>query len=101
MSEAIANVKEKHPLAGKTVKLKCKPNPVCDLSEVQFIVEDWQSSVFGKSWMFCDGNPAALNYAIRAAFAGLPVDNNVVYGHDANTRLGYIIHVSELGDVIE
>jgi hypothetical protein len=86
---------EKHPLAGKEVKLKCL-NDRIGLNGSRFIIEDWQSNVFGKSWMFCDGNPAALQYAVRLVMAGLPIDNNVVYGHSAETGLGHIIHVSEI-----
>lgn len=49
--------------------------------------------------MFCDGNPACMKYAIRSAFAGLPTDNNVVYGKVGG--FGHIVHVSELGPVIQ
>lgn len=88
----------KHELAGKRVKLKCKPSP--DKLDGQiFLVEDWQVNVFGKSWMLCDGNPACLKYAMRSAFADLPTDNEVVYGKIG--PFGHLVHVSELGEVVE
>jgi hypothetical protein len=87
--------RDKHPLAGQTVVLSCKPGPD-NLSGKTFVIEDWQENVMGTSWMNCNGNPAALKYAMRSAFAGLPTDNEVVYGHDAQTGLAHIVHVSEI-----
>ncbi len=87
-------------MAGKTVILSCKDDPD-HLNGAPFIIEDWQINVFGKSWMFCDGNPAALKYAIRSSMAGLPLDNEVVYGKDARTGLGHIVHISELTEAEE
>jgi hypothetical protein len=43
--------------------------------------------------MLATGNPAALNYAMRAGTIGLPVDNEVVYGKIG--YLGYLVHTSE------
>ena len=90
-------MKEKHHLAGKTVILKCKPCPQ-ELNGKEFVVEDWQENVFGKSWMMCNGNPACLHYAVRSTFADLPLDNNVVYGKVG--AFGHIVHESELGEVL-
>ena len=84
---------EIHPLAGKTVKLKCKPDPE-KLNGQEFVVEDWWINVAGKSWMHCDGNPSCLNYAMRSGFVGLPTDDNVVYGKVGS--IGHIVHESEL-----
>lgn len=89
--------REKHELAGKTVILNCKPDPD-NLNGQQFVIEDWQENVFGKSWMFCDGNPACLKYAMRSVMSGLPMDNEVVYGKVG--PFGHLIHVSELGEVV-
>jgi len=88
---------DKHPLAGKTVILNCKPDPN-ELNGKEFHVEDYWENVAGKSWMVCDGNPACLHYAMRSAFVGLPTDNEVVYGKVGG--LGHLIHISELGQEI-
>ena len=83
-----------HPYAGQTVTL-------VDGVELdgQFggglAVEDWNDRVFGQSWQAMQGHPAALAYAVRAAAAGLPLDNDVVYGKTPD-GLGHLVHVSEL-----
>ena len=46
-----------------------------DMSGQDFIVEDWCENVLGRSWMHANGNPAALEYAIRHAAYGK--NNNV------------------------
>ena len=89
---------DKHPLAGQKVILNCKPDPD-GLNGNKFRVEDWQMNVMGRSWMVCDGNPACLKYAMRSAFAGLPTDNKVIYGHI--NGIGHLIHESELGEVVK
>jgi hypothetical protein len=94
--------KEGHPLAGRKVVLNSnvakdvvqglvKPGEV-------YRIEDWADRVYGRSWMDAEGNFAALHYAMRSA-QGLPLDDEVVYGHIG--ALGHIVHVSELGDVSE
>jgi hypothetical protein len=80
--------------AGRTFKLDAEG---IDGTEIR--VEDYWDRVTGGSWMFAEGNPAALNYAVRAAVAGLPTDNEVVYGKVDS--LGHIVHVSELGEAAE
>jgi hypothetical protein len=91
--------REKHPLAGKTVILKISgPDPV-GFNGSSFRVEDWWINVAGKSWMFCDGNPTCLGYAVRSAVARLPIDDDVLYGKVGG--LGHIFHESELGEVVE
>lgn len=93
-----------HLLAGQTVKLNIK-EPVgaryepesplfTELRAQEFDVEDWWDRVAGKSWMDCDGNPAALKYAMRSGFSKLPLDNEVVYGKVGS--YGHLVHVSEL-----
>lgn len=86
---------EAHPLAGQTVIL---PNDLKTLPPVpagsEFHIEDWWDHLTGGSWMFADGNPACLIYAMRSAGAGLPTDNEVVYGKVDG--LGHLVHVSEL-----
>jgi len=48
--------------------------------------------------MDANGNPAALIYAIRSGFDGLPTDDEVVYGKIGS--FGHLIHESELGEVV-
>jgi len=76
------------PLAGATVTLDLGSGPV------EFVVEDWWDRVAGKSWMFADGNPAAMGYAVRSGVKGLPIDNEVLY--DKVGGLGHLVHVSEI-----
>lgn len=96
--------RDKHPLAGKTVRLNCKSSPgvrsdlTNELDGKKYTIEDWWINVSGKSWMHSDGNIACLKYAMRSAEAGLPTDNEVVYGHVG--PYGHLVHVSELGEVL-
>ena len=80
------------PLAGKTVKIKDDANK---LGGETYVVEDWWDRVAGKSWMFCNGNPACMGYAIRAV--GLPTNDEVLYGKIGG--LGYLVHISEIENV--
>jgi len=82
---------ENSSLAGKTIKFKA-PIKGIDGSEIR--VEDWWDRVSGESWMNCTGNIACMNYAMRSAFAKLPIDDEVVYGKVG--IFGHLIHVSEL-----
>lgn len=75
--------------AGKTYLLKD--------GTTEYRVEDWNDRVFGQSWMDMTGHPASLVYAMRSAVAGLPLDNDVVYGKIGH--LGHLIHTSELAQV--
>lgn len=90
---------ESHPLSGHTVTL---PDSVCDpirrmvVAGAEFEVEDYWDRITGGSWATAVGNPAAIQYAMRAGFLGLPADDEVVYGHI--DRLGHLVHVSELPD---
>lgn len=78
-----------HPLAGQTI-----PIVIDRVGTGDFIVEDWWDRVAGVSWMRAGGNFAAMNYSVRAGFAALPFDDEVVYGKLAG--LGHLVHVSEL-----
>lgn len=62
-------------------------------------VEDYWDRIAGVSWMDAVGNPAAIQFGMRSGFAGLPIDNEVVYGKVGPLGLGHIVHVSELGEV--
>lgn len=75
------------PLAGQEIKLTAG-----SIAET-LRVEDWNDRVFGQSWMDMAGHPASLSYAMRSAMAGLPLDNEVVYGKAQG--LGHLVHVSE------
>lgn len=93
--------------AGKTVKLNIKipeSDPSTgvlteELRDQEYEVKDYWDRLSSGSWMDAEGNPAALKYALRSGIAGLPMDDEVVYGHVGG--LGHIVHVSELGDVVE
>ena len=87
-----------HPLAGKTVRLKCKPDPD-GLDGNAFVVEDWWVNIAGKSWMNCNGNLACMKYAMRGGFSGLPTDNEVIYGKVG--AFGHLVHVSELRVILD
>lgn len=60
----------------------------------EYQVEGYWDDITGGSWMHANGNPACLNYAIRAGFAGLPIDNDVLYGKIG--ALGFLVHISEI-----
>jgi hypothetical protein len=85
-----------HPLAGQSVELNdTAKDPVqgAVMPGAEYRIEDWWDRLGGGSWMFADGNHAALHYAVRVASNGLPLDDEVGY-------LGHIVHVSELGPVM-
>jgi hypothetical protein len=48
----------------------------------------------GASWQDAAGNPAAVQYAVRAIVKRLPVNDDVVYGKVG--ALGYLLHVTEV-----
>lgn len=89
---------ESHPLAGKTVKINGSVDPVQQavVDGAEFRVEDWWDRLGSGSWMFANGNPAALHYAMRSMKNGLPLDDEVVYGKIGS--FGHIVHVSELSE---
>lgn len=79
-----------HELAGKTVKIVKGKFKDCD-----YRVEDyWINVNGGTGWGDSVGNPACLQYAMRAGMEGLPTDDKVLYGKIG--RLGYLVHVSEI-----
>lgn len=83
------NPKQVSKLAGKTIKITRG-----QYKGEEYIVEDWSSRVFGKSWkeMSMDGNIAAIEYAVRGAIDGFPCDDNVYYGKI--NGLGKLIHAA-------
>ncbi len=84
-------IREPSEYAGETVKIRAD---VAHLGGAEYRVEDWWINVAGMSWTEADGNPAALQYAMRAGFAGLPADDDVLYGKVG--AFGHIVHISEI-----
>jgi len=84
-------MRDKSPLAGRTVKIRKG-----ELAGSDYVVEDWWENVYGKSWMFSDGNPAAMKYAMRTGLQafGVPNNNDVLYGKIG--LYGELVHISEL-----
>jgi len=80
---------KKHELAGQTVTISAG-----EFEGQEYRIEDWWDRVSGESWQFAKGNPACIQYAVRSAVEGWPVDDEVVYGKI--DHLGYLIHVSQL-----
>lgn len=90
--------RERHPLAGQTVRLKDGIGRFMqgDADGAEFVVEDWADNVMGCSIWALNGNPAALEYAVRIDANGnnVPIDNNSVYGKVGG--FGHIVHDSEI-----
>ena len=84
---------ERSEFAGKTVKIKPEAK---DIGGHEIRIEDYWMNVTGSSWMFQQGNPACLIYAMRAGFSNppLPTDDNVLYGKIDG--LGHLVHVTEI-----
>lgn len=103
-------MRDRHLLAGRTVRLKLKTE-VIDALKVGHLcrietgdlyrIEDWWQNVSGKSWMLglCNDNPACLIYSMRVVVAGLPYNDEVVYGKIGS--YGHLIHISELGEIVD
>ncbi len=64
-------------------------------TEIDYTEGLWDE-LTGGSWMFADGNPACILYAIRAGASGLPTDDLVHYVHIGG--LGHLVHETELVD---
>lgn len=90
---------EQHPRAGETVIVSIMLPGDMEAREYTYVIEDWWDRVTNGSWMYAEGNPAALLYAKRSADALLPLDDEVVYGKI--NGLGYIVHTMELQSVTE
>lgn len=87
---------EVHPLAGKTVTIEFAGDghPQYGKGPHEFTVEGWWDVLTGGPWGDAAGNPAAMIYGLRAGFAQLPWDDEVLYGKI--NGLGVLLHVSEL-----
>ena len=87
---------------GATYSLNNKakdPLQMAVVSKAHFTVEGKWEALTGKSWMFSDGNPACLHYAMRIVLGKLPIDNNVYYGKI--NGLGHLVHAAEIGEKVE
>jgi len=86
------------PLAGKTVRIKAEVLKSRNTfgGRAEYHVEDYWDRVSGKSWMDSDGNPAAIDYALRTGACShhVPTDDEVLYGKVG--PFGKLIHVSEV-----
>lgn len=80
------------PQAGQTITVDM--HGFRGMNQVEYEVEDWWDHLTGKSWMDSDGNPAALQYAVRSGAAGNPINDEVLYGKI--NYIGYLVHVSDI-----
>lgn len=87
----------KSPYAGKKVKIK---DSAAEIGGSEILIEDYWDRLVGKSWMYSNGNPAAMNYAIRIGFSEnkIPSDNEVLYGKIGG--MGYLVHFVEIEKII-
>lgn len=83
--------REPSEYAGKTVTLRAEAR---GLGGKEIRIEDWWINIAGIPWGNANGNPAALKYAFRAGLAGIPADNEVLYGKVEG--LGHLVHISEI-----
>ena len=94
-------MREKFKYAGMEVKIKENAGlSMCgeELSGKMFRIEDWFENVIGCSWMNANGNPTALEYAMRTGLTAnnnVPIfSNDVLYGKVG--MFGHAFHVNEL-----
>lgn len=79
---------------GKTYKIKDG-----QFKDQNYLVEGLWIEVTGKSWMVSDGNPAAMEYAMRTGLEGdTKFDDNVYYGHIG--AFGKLIHADQIGEEV-
>jgi len=83
-------------LAGRAVTLKkdVKHFQQPHFGGSEYNVEDYWDRVSDKSWMFSDGNIAAMVYGIRTGMSNLPIDDEVLYGKVGS--FGHLVHISEI-----
>jgi hypothetical protein len=83
---------EPSELAGQTVTVNFHEDGTT--KALEYRIEDWWDRVGGGPWGDANGNPAAMQYGIRAGFASLPWDDEVLYGKIGH--FGYLVHRSEV-----
>lgn len=87
----------KHPYADRYIRLNNTardPHRGIVTPGKQFRVIDWWDRLGGGSWQQVEGNFAVGFYRARVEALGLPLDDEVVYGHIG--EFGHLVHVSEL-----
>lgn len=89
--------RDRHPLAGKTVKLKLAAESDIKTGD-DFRVEDWWENVGGSRMTETAGNPAVFKAMMRTMNTPVYMNDNVVYGKVGH--FGHIVHESELGEVV-
>jgi hypothetical protein len=62
-------------------------------------IDGYWDVLTGVSWRNSAGNPASINYAIRAITKGLPNNDLVLYGKIG--PLGYLVHVTEIVSLLD
>lgn len=85
---------EPHAMADKAVVVLAKSIASETPQPMVFMVEDYWDRVSGRSWQTSVDSRAALAYGLRAGFAELPLDDEVLYGAIGSTTV--LIHVSEI-----
>lgn len=83
---------ERTNYSGTTVRVKNVSGRTAGVESYE--VEGYWDEITGKSWAVSDGNPAAIKYAMRSGLAGLPLDDDVLYGKIG--AFGHLVHVSEV-----
>lgn len=88
-----------HPLTGQQVTLRpgTRLPHHTGQAPITFRVEDWADRVLGKPWASIEGHSAVTAYGKRAANAGLPQDNEVLYGRDA-FGMRHLVHTTEIDE---
>jgi len=85
-------------IKNKKVKIKdwVKHAQVEDFGGSEIDIEGYWDDVTGSSWMYAQGNPACLIYAMRTGFSEekIPNDDEVLYGKIG--CYGHLVHISEL-----
>jgi len=83
--------REQSKYAGQTVTIMAGK-----LQGQTYRVEDWWENVSGSSWMFAQGNPACLSFAMRVGLQDfqVPIDDEVLYGKIDG--FGNLVHISEI-----
>lgn len=99
---------EPHPLKGKTIRINSPKCPTHHHDGTPFhgtetIIGDWADCMWNKSWGDMEGNPTAMGYAVRTASVGIDIDDDdqVVYVHSREFNRSDLLHVSEIGEVVE
>ncbi|QCG77047.1 hypothetical protein SEA_EWALD_38 [Gordonia phage Ewald] len=83
-----------HPTADRAVVVLAKSIASETPQPMVFMVEDYWDRVSGGSWQTAVDSREALAYGLRAGFADLPLDDEVLYGTIGSTTL--LVHVSEI-----